>query len=107
MSAWGLVVLGGLLLGGMAYAIRRSVTDEGWSSEIMLIVLAVAGLWAVQKAAESLPAGAALAAALGVAAVAALGLGVIVLREALSTGQMLAGALLAAGAIGLVATSMR
>lgn len=107
MSGWLLAPLAGLLLGAMALPIARGLDEDGWTWEAVLIALAVAGIWSVQKAAESLPAGTALAIAAGTAAVVALAVGVVLGREPLSAGQWASAGLLAAGTAGLVATSMR
>jgi multidrug transporter EmrE-like cation transporter len=107
MKGWLVAALAGLPLGAMVLPIARGIEEDGWRWEAVLVGLAVAGIWGVQKAAASMPAGPALALAAGTAAVTALLAGALVLREPLSAGQWLSAGLLAAGAAGLVVTSMR
>jgi multidrug transporter EmrE-like cation transporter len=106
-GAFGLALIAGVLLGGIAWAMHLDAKTDGYLPEAMVIGLAVAGIWTLQNAAETLPAGIAMAVAASVAAVVAVILSVLVFREGLSAMQLGAAGMMALGAIGLVATSMR
>jgi quaternary ammonium compound-resistance protein SugE len=107
MSGFMLVILAGIIAGGFAYAIQLAVGADSWTPELLVIGLAVASLWILEKAVETVPGGVATAVWGATAAVVALAIGAIVLRESLSMPQMVSGGLIALGALGLVATSMR
>jgi multidrug transporter EmrE-like cation transporter len=106
-GAFGLALIAGVLLGGIAWAMHLDARTDGYLPEALVIGLGIAGIWTLQNAAQTLPAGAAMAVAASVAAVVAVVLSVAVFREGLSGPQLGAAGVMALGALGFVAASMR
>ena len=100
-GAWAILVLAGLFEIGWAIGLKYSQGFTRFVPSVLTLVGATASFWLLSRAMLSLPVGTAYAVWVGIGAVGAATLGIVLFAEPVSLARLLGIALIVAGIVAL------